>query len=326
MPRHLSLGLVASFVIAATACGANPDPSDVEAAGVSVRAPGSARVETVTRVSVGSTAKTFEFRSTGIVDYVRNRRLDREESSGCRTITIGDLTYSELAAGEGFPAGKHWAESGSEAVDDEALFERSQKQSTDEEGGMTTHIFFLDAEPAPHDYLSYLRESGEPERVGEEAVRGVPTTHYRGEVDIRSRTEAELQKAGWKAANVERYLEGIEATRDIDIWVDSEGRVRRVVTTDASPGADVGMSGDWVTTTEYFDFGLETDIQRPPAAEVLDSEEWQRVVEKRTREEMRAWQEEALSEDDESSQPLPGAFEPSTLPGADSEQPASCLH
>ena len=51
----------------------------------------------------------------------------------------------------------------------------------------------------------------------------------------------------------------------IDVWVDSEGRARRVVTTDAAMGTDAG----WVTTTEYFDFGLEADIQAPPAAEVV---------------------------------------------------------
>ena len=67
----------------------------------------------------------------------------------------------------------------------------------------------------------------------------------------------------------------------IDVWVDSEGRARRVVTTAGTPGAEEG----WVTTTEYFDFGLEVDIQAPPAAEVLESEELERIMEKQMEEE-----------------------------------------
>ena len=150
MSRPLSLGSIATFAIAATACGANPDPSDVDAAGVSVRA-GSARVETVFRVSVGdSTSETFEFRLTSIVDYVRDRRLDTfEESSGCRTITIGDLMYSELPAGEGSPAGKHWVVTGGEAVDSELRSEQRQKQETDEDGVWSTVVGVFST-PTPH--------------------------------------------------------------------------------------------------------------------------------------------------------------------------------
>ena len=131
-------------------------------------------------------------------------------------------------------------------------------------------------------YLDYLREDSEPERVSEEDVRGVPTTHYRGELNMRNRIEASLEAEGWKSANIARYLEDMEETRqEIEVWVDSEGRARRVVTTDETLDAEVGS----LTTTEYFDFGLNVDIQAPPAAEVLASEEWERITEKQMEEE-----------------------------------------
>jgi hypothetical protein len=319
--RLFSVGLIAAFSLAATACGVNPDPSDVGATGLT--AADSARVETVTRVSVvGSDAATFEFRSTSIVDYVRDRRQDQEESSGCRTITIGDVTYGELRSDEGFPAGKRWVKSGGETIG-YVVREQSQEQttSTNDISTSTSVVGYSMLDPAPDKYLDYLRDnSGEPERVGHEEVRGVSTTRYRSTIDVGHGIRIELEGAGEEAANVDRSLEEGASPREIDVWIDSEGRARRVVTTDRSPGAEVGMTSDWVTTTEFFDFGLETDIQPPPAAEVLDSEEWQRIVEEQMREEM----DEFRDEMDEGLEPLPGSFSYST--GADSGQPASCLH
>jgi hypothetical protein len=275
--RLLSPCLIAGFLLVAAACGANPEPSDdVADAGEKTDATGTARFETVSRAFVDDPAAETD-RSTGVIDYANDRRESREEPSGCRTIVIGDVMYSELPADEGLPAGKRWVVyGGDDDFDLEALFEQSQQQNADEEGGMSSSvILFGTPEPTVDDYLDYLREDSEPERIGEEDVRGAPTTHYRAEVNVRSRIKTSLETEGWKPANIEAYLEHVEETRrTIDVWVDSEGRARRIVTIDAAMGTDAG----WVTTTEYFDFGLEVDIQAPPVAEVLKSEEWDRVT------------------------------------------------
>jgi hypothetical protein len=297
VPRSLSLCLIPAFVLVAAACGANPEPSDdVADAGEKTEATGTVRFETVSRASVADPdAEAFEDKLTGVIDYANDRSEYRDESSGCRTIVIGDVMYSELPADEGLPAGKRWVDySGEDDFDSEALFEQYQQQNADDEGGMSSsHIIFGIPQPTVDDYLDYLREDSEPERVGDEDVRGVPTTHYRGELNVRSRIETSLEAEGWAAANIERYLEDTEETRQMmDVWVDSEGRARRVVTTDGTLDAEVGS----VTTTEYFDFGLEIDIQAPPAAEVLKSEEWVRITEK---------QMETEHEDSEESSCLP---------------------
>jgi len=281
VPRLLGVSLIAAFALVAAACGANPVPSDdVADAGEKKEVTGTVHFETVSRASVvGPEAETFDSRSTGVIDYANDRSEHREESSGCRTIVIGDVMYGELSADEGPPAGKRWVEYGGEDdFDSEALFEQYQQRNADEEDDISSYrIIFGTPEPAVDDYLDYLREDSEPERVGEEDVRGVPTTHYRGELNMRSRIEASLEAEGWTSANIKRYLESVDETRQMmDVWVDSEGRARRVVTTDATMGTDAG----WVTTTEYFDFGLEAEIQAPPAAEVLESEEWERITEK----------------------------------------------
>jgi DNA-binding transcriptional MerR regulator len=125
----------------------------------------------------------------------------------------------------------------------------------------------------------------------------VPTTHYRTSLDVRRRLRTQREEAGWQAANIERYLEDVQYEGEIDVWVES------------------------AATTEYFDFGVETDIRPTPAAEVMDSDESQRITE----EQMRKQLDEYRGEIDEEIEPLPGTFEPSTL-GVDSAQSASCLH
>ena len=156
------------------------------------------------------TAETYEFRSTGVVDYANDRSEDREQASGCRTITIGEISYSELPPGERGPVGKRWVKSGGEAIDSEALFEQSHEQSADDAPGLGTSTIVLSGvDPTPDEYLDDLRESsGEPERVGEEDVRGVQTTRYRTKLDLRRMTRLELEEAGWQVANIERYLDG----------------------------------------------------------------------------------------------------------------------
>ena len=149
-------------------------------------------------------------------------------------------------------------------------------------------------------------------------MRGVSTTLYHATIDVRSSTRKALEADGWKARNIERFLEDVQGMREIDVWVDSDGLVRRIVTAESSPGAAM----EWQTTTEFFDFGLDAEIQPPPAAEVVDSEEWLRITEKRLEEEM----DEYLDEIEEGSTPLPGAFEPEMSSGGGSEEPPSCLH
>ncbi len=64
-----------------------------------------------------------------------------------------------------------------------------------------------------------------------------------------------------------------------------------------------------VTTSEYFDFGVEPAIEPPPAAEVIESEEWQRLQERL---------KELQIEGEVGIDLLPAAFEPNVSP--------SCLH
>jgi hypothetical protein len=290
---------------------------DIGDAGEKTKAAGTVRVETVVRASVvGQATEAFELRSTGVIDYATDRSEYREESSGCRTIVIGDVSYGEVPADAGFPPGKRWVKSGGEDDDaGEAPLEQSRTDTVESSGGMSTYtISFATSDPSTNDYLDDLRRSShEPERVGQEDVRGVSTTHYRGEVDVQSRIESSLEG-----------IEDIEEAREIDVWIDSEGRARRVVATDEPSDFEEGVGG-WIATTEYFDFGVEVEIQAPPATEVLEPEEWMRMTEERMQEQMQAELDALRVEAEEGVAPLPGAFVPSEQSDSDSAE-ASCLH
>jgi hypothetical protein len=281
VPRLAPAAFVAALALSASACGADAVPEeDVAAAGKATRAAGTARIETFNRFEFAGQVR--ESRTTAVVDYVGDRSETVDEQSGCRTVLIGSASYTELPVRDGLPPGKRWVRFEASTKSSEEMFEESLEASRDRsesgwEGYAEIHRFSFGAAPAPDDYLDYLTElSGELEAVGEEEVRGVATTHYRTTIDARHKTRHDLEADGWKPGNIERYLENVEATtEEVDVWVDAESRVRRVVTT-AAYGR--GMS-QVTTTTEYYDFGRDVEIEPPPGDAVLGEDEWKRVAE-----------------------------------------------
>jgi hypothetical protein len=84
--------------------------------------------------------------------------------------------------------------------------------------------------------------------VGHETVRGEPTTHFRVTLDDAARSALEDLEpgiVGWFGLNVPVVV------RTVDVWVGGD-LIRRIqVQTDYSS-----------TTTDYFDFGADIDIER----------------------------------------------------------------
>jgi hypothetical protein len=97
---------------------------------------------------------------------------------------------------------------------------------------------------SPQRLLAMLRDASlQTDRVGEDAVRDVSTVRYRLTVNCR---QAEITCPG--------------DTAPVDVWIDDEGFVRRIeLEDDGSPA-----------TIEFFDFGVEVDIEAPPADQVAD--------------------------------------------------------
>jgi hypothetical protein len=260
--RLLSLG---ALVLVVAACGAEAVPEESSSADT-------ARVETVTRVSGPDGDQ--EIRSSGVLDYAHDRSSYVQPTTGCRSITIGEVSYSEVPREAGMP-GKRWVKNGWDLADAEAQFEASQKPQADDDGWTGYAFSFAFPTPSPAEYLAYLREHGELERSGEGQVRGVPTTRYRTTLDQKQLTREQLEHEGWKDANIEQYLKTLpETTEEVEIWVDAADLARRVVTT-STTNAEIGGSHRSVTTSEYFDFGVAPAIEAPPAAEVIEWEGWE---------------------------------------------------
>ena len=126
----------------------------------------------------------------------------------------------------------------------------------------------------PKELLEFIRTAGgEVTEVGHETVRGTETTHLSTVIDIDKL--AESAPASDKAA-LEKSLEKLGAAGitefPLDAWVDSDGRVRKMVMKmDMSKvgSGQVEMDGATMTVTvEMFDFGEPVDIDVPPTDQV----------------------------------------------------------
>jgi hypothetical protein len=122
----------------------------------------------------------------------------------------------------------------------------------------------LNTSPTPTSALAYLRGSGgKIDKLGEERVRGVKTTHYHTTVDLR---RAAARAKGSARQSLRRVIEE-SGVKDIpvDVWIDGQGYVRRVTYETNSAG---GRSTQ--VTMELHDFGGRVPISAPPRQSVVD--------------------------------------------------------
>jgi hypothetical protein len=125
----------------------------------------------------------------------------------------------------------------------------------------------------PRQMLDQIRSvSGDVEKLGGEKVRGVDTTKYRAEVDIR-RYPDRLPPAQREQARVavEKLVEQTGTdTYPMTLWIGDDKLVRRVrIEYDFEiPGQE--KKADFRMTMEFFDFGAPVDVTPPPAKDVQD--------------------------------------------------------
>jgi hypothetical protein len=126
---------------------------------------------------------------------------------------------------------------------------RWQKQLVDDATTGTDRFTPGPGGPNPDQLLGTLiKASKRVETVGNEKIRGVSTTHYRAHLE-----EKEL---------------GEEVV--VEVWIDGEGLVRRLSVLDP-----LGS-----TIFDFFDFGVEVDIEAPPADETISEERFMTLLER----------------------------------------------
>jgi hypothetical protein len=125
----------------------------------------------------------------------------------------------------------------------------------------------------PSQALQYLRAASEDvEELGKEEVRGVETTHYRMTIDLRKVVDqAPEEQREQLRAQIDQIVEqsGIQMV-PTEVWIDDEGLARRMELTYNGMRFAPGEEGDMTMTMELFDFGVEVDIQPPPANKTTD--------------------------------------------------------
>jgi hypothetical protein len=243
-----SAAAVLVALAAVGACGSGSSASGgarLTASGIAqeTSAGGSARLEmrqSQLRGAAGGAAAATQ------VDF-RNHRGEARSAPGGPEVAevrwIGTHSYARvLPSPGGLATTGRWFESGPGAGDDQL------------------HVNPMAAFLFSQDPLGLLRATPARARtVGHETVRGVPTTHLRVDLDFRALTK-QLRAEGYTVDDPPT------ATQPAELWVDAQGRLRRLRSTDVTSDPPAA------TTLELFDFGVRVDVQAPPADQITHGE------------------------------------------------------
>lgn len=123
----------------------------------------------------------------------------------------------------------------------------------------------------PASALLYLGGAGDDvEEVGTEEVRGVETTRYRLTVDL----ERAAERAGDSRTTIDSAIEATGVSEvPADVWVDRDGRVRKMTMRFENMVAPDGTQTTMTVTNELYDFGADVNVEPPAESEVMGYEQ-----------------------------------------------------
>jgi hypothetical protein len=112
------------------------------------------------------------------------------------------------------------------------------------------------------------RATGKVQKLGEEDVRGVPTTHYRGTVGVSENAELLREEGGEELAS---YLEREGSPVRVEAWIGADGLIRRMRIVQSQPSEQDGGPTTMDMSIDFFDFGISPEIDVPDSSEVFDA-------------------------------------------------------
>jgi hypothetical protein len=119
------------------------------------------------------------------------------------------------------------------------------------------------------DDLAQLRAtSGDVQKVGEEQVAGVDTTHYRATVDFDKAAANAKDDATAKSYRRLAQLVGSQ-TIPVDVWVDGDDHVRKL--DERFSMTTGGKQADMEMSMTFVDFGQQVDVQLPADSDTVDA-------------------------------------------------------
>jgi hypothetical protein len=225
----------------------------ISAAASATEEAGSARIasEQVTSLQGQELTTTLEGDvdlASGDSDSTLELSLPGQATQSSQLITKDSIAYIESSAFPGAPTDTEWI-----SIDFAAVGAQM---------GINLEAFRQNGAGQ----LAYLSEVTDVEEVGTETVRDAETTHYRFVTDL-----AALAENGPEALrpSYEQLME-LTGAEEIptQVWIDGDDLVRRIVT-----DFEIDQQGQQVTqqsTIEYFDFGVEVDVESPPESDTVD--------------------------------------------------------
>jgi hypothetical protein len=271
--RACLLALLVVAVLPLTGCGASDafDGADAAAAADKTRTAGSSRysyhLEMAGDPELGDEKVTIE--GAGVFDYASGRgrmSLDMSElgkGSGLPAsefegtmLLIGDFGYMHMPVFDTLGAKERWV-----------LFEDAGSQLGDSSGGND-----------PQQMLGFLRAAdGKLDRVGDERVRGVRTTHYRATIDLDRVLEVAVESERDKLEACIEVIKQMTGSSELpfEIWIDKAGYVRR---TDMELKAQEGDEY-FRERIEYFGFGVKVEVEEPALDDVMTEKELDELLE-----------------------------------------------
>jgi hypothetical protein len=262
--------LALAFLVLAlglTACGsqtaAEPPPQDALAVAASKTTDaGTYKAEIVSSIEVAG--QSMEMTGTGEFDSDAQRgrasytaSLAGQDFDLDAVFAFPDM-YMRFPVGllPGLPGGKSWVKLDLEKLGRQAGFDFGQLMQA--------------GQSDPSQGLQFLRGVTDVKALGDEDVRGVPTTHYTGVVDLESLAKKDPALKG----SIDQLVAQTGLTRiPVEVWVDDENFVRRMKQSFGGATFGPGMQLDMTMTTELYDFGSEVSVEVPPPDEVVDLSE-----------------------------------------------------
>ena len=110
--------------------------------------------------------------------------------------------------------------------------------------------------------------TGKVQKLGKEDVRGVPTTHYRGTVGVSENAE-QLREGG--AEDLASHIEEEGSPLRVEAWIDADGLVRRMRLVHSQPPEKDKGPTTIDMRMDFFDFGINPEIDVPESSEVFDA-------------------------------------------------------
>ena len=258
--RGLGILLALVLALAASACGGSEATAE--------QAPQDA---IVLAASTTNEAGTYKADISGTVDAMGQSvelsgtgEFDGTEKRGTMTMTTSvagqdfdmdvvyafPLMYMRFPSGllPGISADKPWVK-----IDLNELSKRA--------GFGSVELMQSQEQADPSQGLKYLEGISEVQAVGDEDIRGVPTTHYKGVVDLNALADKNPELK----PSLDKLMEQPGLTRiPMEAWIDDDGFVRQIKETFDTGQATTSM------TIQLYDFGTSVDASPPPDSETVD--------------------------------------------------------